>query len=86
MKYSLRQASTKNITQGENGRSYTGGRIIRLVETVRLVIRLKYNDGHKMHNAIGRIIFRCASSRAYNGRYFISACNGSCSVFTLIRD
>ena len=49
-----------------NGRFYTRGRNIRLDElgqtfVVRLVMRLKYKDGHKTHYASGRTFLRNTS-------------------------
>lgn len=55
---------------------YTRGRIIRLWErgkafVIRLAMRLLYKDGHKTQYASGQIIFRCATSKTYNERYFV---------------
>ena len=48
------------------GRFYTRGRIMRLDElgqtfVIRLVIRLKYKDGHKTHYPSRRAILCCAT-------------------------
>ena len=61
------------------GRFYTRGRIIYLDEirqtfVARLVMRLKYKDGHNTHNRPpGRTIFRGDSFKTNNGLYIRDA-------------